>query len=213
MHRIIGLLIALTVAGLSEGSVDRYETLEPVTHFSADEGELHDYSIELNNILICGADAKAPAMMVTRPSFSGESMVQVISKNDKMVMLSATASKSIWYSRVQLEAGQKKQRVRVKYAERELGGISHYGSSKSSRLRPHKLIGLARRISATMELPMFLVRWISEGETWSPEEGTICGKLVALGYHLDDYVHGKKSAEMLAAESRELLDVLQKKTH
>ena len=171
-------------------------------------GPHYSYLETVRTVLVGDVCEHSSAAMVTLPSFSGESIVYLQEKNDGVFVVSARVSKQIWSASKddKITVIRSEKPIDAKLAK-QLGSVFALAVSQT-RYPEHETLGLD---GVDYQFSAFARFYGTRaGKTWSPDRQTACGKLVALGEHMQGYVTGEITAEELEAEARELVTILRK---
>lgn len=205
MKSLVLVIAGLMLFAASMEAEERGTHLQPETGYLASYPFSHDYLTAIRDILVREA-AQSPAMMVTLPSFSSESVVFLESKDGKTYVVSAIATSQIWSAKERSTVGvRQKRRLLDENIAREICEVFALATSQSRypKVAQHGLDGVTFHFSAS--IPGAGVR---TGQTWSPDEKTPCGQLVALGVSLHGYARGEIPASQLLTEASELARIL-----
>ncbi|MEO6873372.1 MAG: hypothetical protein ABI222_00985 [Opitutaceae bacterium] len=182
--------------------------LEPVNGYLSSYGFDQPYLVSVRNILVGRVVESSPAVMVTLPSFSEETMVYLSLKDGSTFVVSATTSKSIWSNENadKIVVIEKQKQISKDVADQIRAGFTL--ATAQTRYPDFAKIGLD---GVTYHFSTFATGiGIRAGQTWSPDSGTVCGKLVNLGEQMHAYVRGETTAENLKKEAREILSMLKR---
>lgn len=203
--RIYPVIVLASIFSLSAAAQDHDAYLRPVDGYLSSYGHNHYYLVAVRDILVRAA-ADSPAIMVTLPSFSEESMVFIQPRDREVVVVSATTTKQIWSTekKDEIKVEQKEKVIKKEIADQ----ICAVFALATSQTRYPKGGGFGVD-GVTYQFSSFVTGiGVRAGQTWSPDPKTTCGMLVSLGEHMHSYVRGEISAEKLELESREILRIL-----
>jgi hypothetical protein len=205
--QIYPVAVLASLLSLSATAQDNEAYLRPVDGYLSSFGHNHHYLVLVRDILVRGA-AQSPALMVTLPSFSEESMVFIEPRDREVFVVSATTTKQIWSTekKDEIKVEQKEKAIKTEIADQ----ICAVFALATSQARYPKAEGFGLD-GVTYQFSAFATGvGVRAGKTWSPEPRSTCGMLVSLGEHMHSYVRGEISAEKLDSEARAILRVLKK---
>jgi hypothetical protein len=195
MKRSITLRLAtlLSVWGASNLSAQHGSYLEPVEGYFHSLPFTHPYLSAVREILIRDS-FRAPAAMVTLPSFAPESMVSIESRDGKVYIVHATASEPIWSSKKRegISVLRRENIVDLKVAQR----IHEAFALATSRIRyPEEPLAAVDGVSYYFSA--LTAGGMRAGCIWDPAEQSRCAMLVDLGKALSRFATGQESEDNL----------------
>jgi len=205
--KIYPVVVLASILGLSSTARENEACLRPVVGYLSSYSFYHAYLVAVRDILVRGA-ADSPAIMVTLPSFSEESMVYIQPRDREVVVVSAATTKQIWSTekKDEIKVEQKEKVIKTEIAD-QICAVFALATSQAHYPKVES-IGLD---GVTYQFSSFATGvGVRAGQTWSPEPKSTCGMLVSLGEHMHSYVRGEISAEKLDSEARTVLRVLKK---
>lgn len=207
MKKMLTFLAFLTLTFRLTAQTDY---LEPVRSFDTYTGELGEYYRNVFALLDTGLKEQPYARYIVLPSFSPEYALSVERKEGRCCLVANTLSHNYWYSAKEGVKVLKKSVYITRSLYKTLGEIFQLVTKQVQDMDGNAsgLDGVFYIFSSTDAKGKVMM-----GEKWSPEEGTLMGKLVQVCQSAYLLAQGKNISEVaLAEEANAFLNALQART-